>query len=362
MTRIRPIAAAIFGAGLWLSAMAAHASDPWPDEAIQPPPNTNIVLYYNAFTMAGSYGTTKGVVENHNTRVNVDLQALRYIHTFNVQGVLAGVQLYVPYVSFIGNQRLGIDNIPAPQGMPPGAPAYGPGRETLSAASGFGQPSFGAFVFPFFNQSTSTGLVLGAWISPPVSSYDKNAALNYSQNLWTGELEAGFRTTLLGQPGGRNLALSVWGETYFYGSNGDAGLVSPAISANDIPSDYGFYHQLNPAVPANNPLRPQSVKPATFSMQPTEELRVYLPYQFYPKSRAFISPGFYQSFGGKGIYTLPDGTKLDSGTRTDETQLRLIVSTFLTPHWQLALNGEYDVMAHGGPLYRTIELRIGAAF
>ncbi len=102
--------------------------------------------------------------------------------------------------------------------------------------------------------------------------------------------------------------------------------------------------------------------PARFSMQPTEELRVYLPYQFFPKTLGTISPGFYQSFGGKGIYTLADGTKVNSGTRTDETQLRLILSTYLSRHWQVAINGEYDIMAHGGPLYRTIDLRIGAVF
>ncbi|HTQ71346.1 MAG TPA: transporter [Acidocella sp.] len=348
--------------GLCLASPCAHASDPWPGEAIKPPPNLNIILDYNAFAAAGSYGQTDGMVDHQHTRISVYVQALRYIHTFDVEGVLAGVQLYVPHASFIGNQQIGLSDIPAPAGLPPGTPSYGAGHASLNHADGFGQPSFSAFFFPYYDPRTSTGLVLTAWVSPPIGSYDSETSLNYNQNLWTGELEAGLRTTLAGQPDGRNLALEVWGESYFYGSNGGAGLVSPAVYANSIPPIYQIYHEIDPAVPASNPLRAQSVTPARFSMQPTEELRVYLPYEFFPKTLATISPGFYQSFGGKGVYKLADGTKVDSGTRTDETQLRLILSTYIAPHWQIAVNGEYDVMAHGGPLYRTIDLRIGAVF
>lgn len=362
MANIRHLATASLALGLFLAPPRAHASDPWPGEAVQPPANLNIVLYYNIFAGAGAYGQTDGTVDREHTRISLNLQALRYIRTFDVEGVLAGVQLDVPYVSFIGNQQVGIANIPAPAGLPAGTPAYGPGHAALSSANGFGQPSFGAFFYPYANAATSTGLVLGAWVSPPVSGYNSNASLNYAQNLWTGELEAGFHTTLVGTPAGRNLGVEIWGEAYFYGSNGNAGLVNPAIYANSIPPIYQVYHQLDPAVPASPQLTRQSTIPASYSMQSTEEMRVYLPYQFFPKTLATITPGFYQSFGGKGIYTLPDGTKIDSGTRTDETQLRLILSTYLSHHWQVALNGEYDVMAHGGPLYRTIELRIGAAF
>lgn len=362
MARIRHLASAGVALGLCLAAPCARASDPWPGEAEQPPPDLNIVLYYNAFSNTGSYGPAHGDVNDKNTRISVDVQALRYIHTFDIQNVLAGVQVYVPYVNFIGNQQLGVSNIAAPAGLPAGTPSYGAGHAALRGGNGFGQPSFGAFLFPYANMRNDTGLVLGAWVSPPISSYNSNASLNYSQNLWTGELEAGFHTTLLGQPQGHNLGIEVWGEAYFYGSNGGADLVSPAVYANSIPPIYQVYHELNPALPASNPLQPQSAVPASFSMQPTEELRVYLPYQFLPETKATFTPGFYQSFGGKGVYTLADGTKIDSGTRTDETQLRLILSTYLTPHWQIAVNGEYDVMAHGGPLYRTIQLRIGATF
>ena len=359
---IKPFAVLGLVLGLCLAPLCARASDPWPDENIQPPPGLNIVLYYNAFAAAGSYGQPDGNVISQHTRVNVDVQALRYIHTFNIETVLTGVQVYVPYVSFIGGQQVGVSDIPAPAGLPAGTPSYGAGHEALGSANGFGQPNFGAFIFPYWSPKTDTGLILAAWLSPPIGSYNQSASMNDSPNLWTGELEAGLRTTLLGRPERRNFAVSAWAEAYFYGSNGNAGLVSPAVYANSISPIYQVYHELNPALPAANPLVPQTMVPASFSMQPTEELRVYFPYQFFPAAGASISPGFYQSFGGKGIYTLEGGTKIDSGTRTNESQLRLILSTYLSNHWQVAVNGEYDVMAHGGPLYRTIELRIGTSF
>lgn len=346
MCGIKRLIVTVLTALLCLAAPRARASDPWPGEAVPPPPDLNIILYYNAFAAAGSYGQPDGTVTGQHTRVSVDVQALRYIHTFNVQGALAGVQLYVPYVSFLGNQQADIS-----------APAGAPQPAALNHAGGFGQPSFGAFLFPYHNQRTGTGLVLESWVSPPIGGHNGDASLNNSQNLWTGELEAGFHATLAGQPEGRNLALEVWGETYFHGGNGDAGLVAQAVNANTLPPG----RSVNPE-PAGSPAVRQDTLPAQFSMQPTEELRVYLPYQFSSGTRTTIAPGFYQSFGGKGIYTLPDGTKLDSGTRTDETQLRLILSTYLSSRWQVAINSEYDVIAHGGPLYRTIELRIGRTF
>ncbi|WP_298225613.1 hypothetical protein [Acidocella sp.] len=72
----------------------------------------------------------------------------------------------------------------------------------------------------------------------------------------------------------------------------------------------------------------------------------------FSTAQAAIAPGFYQYFGGNGVYMLSNGTKIDPGVRTDETRLRLILSSCLARRWQAALNGKYDVTAHGGPLYR----------
>ena len=302
----------------------ALASDPLPGDATAPPPNVNIFLYYNIFSNSGELEPPHGDGYPHDTRVAVDVQALRYIRTFMLGGMLSGVQMVQPYAIFLGSQNEGL-----PQTPPNGAP----GRVSLTHSNGFLQPSFGAFVFPVAHPETGTYLVTGFWFSPPLGQYNQNAGLTITQNLWNGELEVGGRTVLIGRPDTQCLAAELWGEGYVYGSNGNATLAGIGQPGN-----------------------------ATLGQQPSAELRFYLPYQFYPPTRAMFIPGLYQSFGGKQFYKLPNGARIDAGTRTQQTQLRFMLSSFLSRHWQVLLNGQFDVAAHGGPLNRAVELRVAAAF
>lgn len=303
---------------------AAHASDPLPGDAAAPPPDTNIFLYYNIFSNAGVVEPPQGAGYDKDTRIALNIQALRYIRTFSVDGMTAGVQAVQPYAIFLGDQVRGL-----PQAPPDGAP----GRIPLSHSNGFLQPSFGAFLFPVARPETGTYLVGGFWFSPPIGQYNTTANLTITQNLWSGELEIGARTLLLGTPQTQSLGVEFWAEGYVYGSNDDATLAGIGLPG-----------------------------PARLSQQPTGEIRVYFPYQFYPATRAAFIPGLYQSFGGKQYYTLADGSRIDAGIRTQQTQLRFMVSSFLSEHWQILLNGQWDVVAHGGPLNRQLELRVGAAF
>ncbi|WP_297491796.1 transporter [Acidocella sp.] len=311
---------------LSLDAAPANAltSDPLPGEAVPPPANINILFYYNLFTNAGVLEPVRGDGYARDTHISLDLQGLRYIRTFNAGGMLGGVQAILPYIGAVGHQVLGVPHLP---------PTYGPGRINLSHSAGFIQPAFSAFIFPISRPASDTYLVTAFWVCPPIGSYDKNANISFTQNLWTGEIEVGAHQLLLGNKTGRNLAVEAWGEGLFYGSNGDSALVG-----------------------AGAPI------PARLSEQPSGQVRLYLPYQFFPASLATFSPGFYQSFGGKETYSLANGAKYDAGTRTEETQLRFILSTYLSPHWQIMLNGEYDLVTHGGPLNRNVELRVATIF
>ncbi|MDD2705491.1 MAG: transporter [Acidocella sp.] len=349
---------------LSLGAHAARAgSDPYPGEGIAPPANLNIVLVYQRFTDAGSYAQPDGSVYSHNTRISTDAMVVRYIRTFNVGSMVGGVQAVGSYINYLGNQELGTGNIAAPAGLPRGTPSYGPGHAALSANNGFAEPLIGAFLFPYADRQTGTYWVVAPWIGVPLGSYSSESTLNATSNLWTFEMETGFRTTLLGSPTGRNLALELWGEGYVFGTNGDAGSTSPAVYANNIPSVYDTLNTITHGlVPDSNPLRQASTVSAHLHEQPSAELRVYLPYEFFPPTHAVVSPGLFQSFGGKQTYTLSDGRKVDAGTRTQTTQLRLVVSTFISPHVEVMLAGSYDLVAHGAPLNRGVMLRIGTFF
>ena len=348
---IRPLTAWL-ALGLSFSATAAHASDPLPSDAIAPPANVNIALFYNEFTDAGAFGNAgNGGTVSHDTHLSADILVGRYIRTFNVAGLLSGVDVFEEYFGFVGNQRVGIGNIPAP----PPLGSLGSGYGSLSANSGFGQPNIGIFTFPIDNAATGTYLVLHPWIAPPISSFNKNFTLNPAQNTWTYEMEVGLYKTLIGTPTTRNLSISLWGEAYLFSPNHNSADVTPTVFANNIPPLASFFG-------VRNPVQASSALPATFHEQPSEELRVYLPYEFYPATDAVIAPGLFQSFGGKQYFMLSNGLKVDSGNRTNETQLRLVASSFVSPTINITLEGEYDVANRGGPLERAILVRVAKFF
>ncbi len=346
------IRACSFGALLTCIGHAAFASDPIPGDGIAPPVNVNIFLLYNEFSDSGEFGAVHGPNYDSATHISTNITVGRFIHTFNVDGVLFGAQGYLPYVTFLGSQEAGIRNIPTPVA---GLPNFGPGHASLSHESGFAQPSLGMFAFPINNPATGTYAVIAPWIDPPISSFNKNDYLNPSPNVWTYELELGFRKILFGTPSTKNLTIEVWGEGYIFGENSNSAYVSPTVYANNIPAIYTLFG-------VHNPIQTSSSVPATFHEQPSEEFRIYLPYEIYPATGAFITPGFYQSFGGKQTYTLRNGTSVDSGNRTNETQLRLLLQTFITPTLAVTLAGDYDIAAHGEPLNRTFEVRFAKFF
>jgi hypothetical protein len=340
--RDRILRTCLFAGALALSAGfagKAMASDPLPGDSIAPPLNVNIGLIYNQFNDAGTFGALRGSNYTQDTHISTNITVLRYIRTFAVDGVEAGVQVYEPYVGFIGPQQLGLETL------------AGPSKAHLSASSGFGQPNFGAFFWPVNKPETGTYVVVAPWFSPPISGFNKNDILNPGNNTWVYELEIGARTTLIGTPKTPNLQVEVWGEVYGFGDNNSSAANNPLVTANN----YGPY--------TNYPIQAPSSYAATFHEQPSEEFRIYFPYNFAPAMGAFIAPGFYQSFGGKQTYTIHGvGSKVDSGNRTDESQLRLVGATFVNPSTQVMLIGAYDIAAHGQPLNRFIELRLAKFF
>ncbi len=334
--------AGVFGAVLAAAASCAGpawASDPFPGDDIAPPVNINIGMIYTQFSNAGSFGQLHGGSDiHHSTRFVLDATTLRYIRIFEVAGYEAGVQVYEPYVGFIGNQQLGIN---------PAAATYGQSAyANLSKNSGFAEPNFSAFFWPINDPERGNYLVIAPWISPPVSSFNKNYSLNpAAQNVWQYEMEIGARTIVYGTPATQNVALSLWATGYEYGNNHNSAYVVPSVT-----------------IPAFGVTTQPAAYNATFHEQPTLELRAYLPYQIIPATEGFIAPGIYQSFGGKQTYHIHGGPAEDSGNRTNETQIRLVAGSFVTPRAQVLLIGAYDVAAHGQPLNRTAEVRLTVFF
>lgn len=305
--------ACLFGAALSFTAgfaNTAKASDPLPGDAIGLPPNINIGLVYNQFESTGTYAPVRGDNISQHTKLANDVTVLRYVRTFDLGGYTVGAQAVLPYVAFFGGTEIA-------GGKP-------------SVNSGFAQPLLGVFAFPINDDANGRSVATGAWVFPPISSFNKNYNVNPSPNATTYELEAGFHQILFGDPKGSNLALEAWNELYFYSNN---------TSSQDGPFA------------------------ATYRQQPTDEVRVYLPYVINPAVGLTVAPGFFQSFGGKQTYEI-HGTPIiaDSGSRTEISEFRFAASMFLSPTVQVMGIGEYDVAGHGGFLTRSLQVRIAKFF
>jgi hypothetical protein len=340
-----------------LAAAGALASDPLPGDTVAPLPNSNLIMLYDEYQnddrYGGQPGNAHGPDSTKDTHLAGNFFVLRYVHGFSLAGHDAGVQVYLPYVAYFGGQSAGINDLGS--AAPGLLPSIGRGHVNLSNTSGFAQPNFGAFFYPLANRETGTYLMLGPWVVPPIGSFDKASNLNASPNLWTFEAEFSFRTLLFGTPQTRNLAFVIWEENYLYLSNPNAAAAGDTIFADTIPP---IYRSLGAA----NPVITTAARDAVFREQPTTELRLYLPYTILPSARFYISPGLFQSFGGKQTYKISGAGILDSGARTAETQLRLVASSFVSPTMQILLAADYDVAAHGGPYQRSVEIRVLKAF
>lgn len=283
------------------ASLPAYASDPAPGDAVTLPPNVNLAIVYNQFGSTGSFVTSNGT-SLHHTRGVDDVTILRFVRSFEVGGFVSGVQVYLPYVGFLGSQKVGGGHVPS--------------------ASGFAQPNFGAF--SWLVNTPKLDVVLGGWLSPPISSFNKNgAALQAANNTMFEQIELGAHYQLLGMAGQKNLAFEAWGDGYLYQDN------------------TGF------------------ATGTTFREQPTEELRAYLNYTYDPASDGFVTLGFYQSFGGKQTLLI-SGLKgaVDTGNRTDESQLRVAATMFIAPTVQVMGYGYFDVAAHGGAENRILGVRM----
>jgi hypothetical protein len=303
------VRACLFGAVMAFSAGFAGkalASDPLPGDAIGLPPDVNIGLVYNQFQSTGTFAPAHGGNIPHSKLTN-DVTVLRYVRTFGLDGYTVGVQAVAPYVAFLGSAKVGGTHLPT--------------------NSGFTQPLLGVFAFPINDDADGRSAAVGGWVFPAISSFNKNYTVNPSENLTTYEAEAGFHQILFGDPKGSNLALEAWDEAYFYSDN----------------TNFGPHE--------------------TYREQPTDEVRIYLPYVVDPKVGLFVAPGYFQSFGGKQTVAI-QGTPIiaDTDNRTNISELRFAAGMFLSPTLQVMGIGEYDVAGHGGFLDRSIQIRIAKFF
>ncbi|WP_434115600.1 transporter [Paraburkholderia caffeinilytica] len=221
---------------------------------------------------------------------------------------LVGIARYVRYMDIGGF-------IAAPQVLLPYGRLFDGslGGAKLDSASGAGDPILALPVWFVNNPRTTFAVVPYLYI--PAGSYVPGRTLNVGENRWKFDLQVGGTQQL-----GHGFATQLSADVMWYGNNGDAtGIGTGTLRQNNT---YQFQGWLT-----------------------------YTP----PADRTWTVAAGYSKYWG-GVQYL-DGVANGQATRVD--QIRLEVSKFVTPTFQIQGLLEHDIKVNGGfkqDLYATLRL------
>jgi hypothetical protein len=184
------------------------------------------------------------------------------------------------------------------------------GQTPLGSRSGVGDPQVSVGYW-FVNDPSRKRYLSGVvFVSVPIGTYDHNRALNLGANRWQNDLQIDFTQGL-----GERYTIDLSADWVFYGDNTDAGPKRQTLSQNGTYDAYAWV-----------------------TREVTSEVREVAPHA----GKAYLSVGWAGTWGG--------AEKLDgrrTGDRTEEQQIRVAYSQFITPTLEGNLSLSHDVSATG---------------
>ncbi len=275
---------------------AARAQEIEPREFVPAPSGTNINIFFYLHGSNTSYYTTTGhKISNSSLDVNLGLE--RFVHYQNVGNMPAGVQILQLFGSESGGRV---------------------GGSSLGSTFGAANTALSAFIWPYANPALNQYLVVAGFLYPPVGSYDKRQSLNLASSLsgwqgWTGDLQIGWDQGI-----GPNFSYDASLDVRFFGDT--TGPIQPTI-------------------------------PLSVRNHKNSDLRAQL-WLNWAWTRAFsTSIGYEGFFGGESYFDNPIQLGGRGHTNTGasrEHRLRAAASMFLSPQFQLLLEGNHDIARGGG--------------
>ena len=184
------------------------------------------------------------------------------------------------------------------------------GASRLGSRSGVGDVMVSAGFWFVDDPTRKRYLSAATFVSLPVGTYDHGRALNLGANRWENDLQVDFTQGL-----GERYTLDLSADWIVNGDNTEAGPKRQALSQN---ASYGAFAWLTRDV--------------------TSEVRHVAP----GAGAAFLSLGWAGTWGG--VEKL-DGQR--TGARTEEQQIRLAYSQFLTPSLEGTMSLSHDLSAKG---------------
>ncbi|MFG1347879.1 transporter [Xanthobacter autotrophicus DSM 431] len=191
----------------------------------------------------------------------------------------------------------------APQVLVPAGTLYDAklGGVNLGSAAGFGDPIFAMPVWLVNNSATQTYVGLTPYLFVPLGQYDAGSPLNMGENRWKLDLQAGWYQGL-----GNGFALQLTADVTWYGVNNEAGAGRQSLAQNN-----------------------------------TYQIQAWLSYSL---SKTWsVAAGYAKLWGGTEYL---DG--IQTGSATERDQIRLELSTFVTPTFQVLGQVQRDFNTSGG--------------
>ncbi|ABS70256.1 conserved hypothetical protein; putative signal peptide (plasmid) [Xanthobacter versatilis] len=175
------------------------------------------------------------------------------------------------------------------------------GGTKLNAAAGFGDPILSAVLWVVNNKDTESYVAIAPYLSVPVGQYSPGETLNMGENRWKLDLQGAWYQGL-----GNGFAMQLSGDVIWYGSNGQAG----------------------------NGLQ-------TLTQDNTYQFQAWLSYAFAPTWSA--AAGYSKYWGGTEYLA-----GVPTGNATERDQVRLELSKFITPTFQVLGLVQRDFNTSGG--------------
>jgi Putative MetA-pathway of phenol degradation len=266
-----------------------RALDFQPFDWVPAKPGVNALMGYYEYGEYNEYNNFRTGTVTYDTSLDSSVGILRYLHYETIFAHTYVLDLIVPFGTLSNGK---IDG------------------EPLGSASGIADP-LASVGFWFINEPDRQRYLSGVvFVTLPIGSYDNRRALNLGGNRWQSDLQVDFTQGFLDK-----FTIDMSGDWISYGNNNKAGTGSQSLSQH---ATYGAYTWL--------------------SCDVTSTLRRVMP----TAMQASLSIGYAGTFGG--VQKL-DGVR--TGAKTDEQQIRLSYSQFVTPTWQGVLSLSHDVSASG---------------
>ena len=260
----------------------AKAQEAEPNDFVPAPAGTNLAVGYYVYGHNTDYSIAGGpTVKGSSLEVNLGIA--RYVHFTSVFGLPAGYQILDAFGSESGGHI---------------------GAERLGSAFGASSPELSAFIWPYASTEKKQYFVIAGFLTPPIGTYDKGAALNLAGALtgsvgWSGDAQFGWDQGI-GDHFSYDLALDV---------RAFADTTAPGIG--------------------------------TVSKNPDFRLQAWANWRFNPIFEASIG---WEAILGGAVYN----SGVANGSKSEFERIRAAGSMFVTGNAQVLLELNHDVEAVGG--------------